>query len=82
MGGPHHLMSSKCSGITVRCLLLVTGDEAFVAEKIGEDLVVLVNSFQGVCGSWPGLTALLLKIVQKEAFGEGFTGSEGGNWGR
>lgn len=43
MGGPHHLMSSKCSGITVRCLLLVTGDEAFVAEKIGEDLAVLVN---------------------------------------
>lgn len=38
VGGAHGLMSSKCSGVTERCLLRLTGDEAFVVEKIGEDL--------------------------------------------
>jgi len=34
-GGARGLMSSKCSGVAERCLLLLTGDEAFAVEEIG-----------------------------------------------
>lgn len=38
VGGTGDLMSSKCSSVTERCLLLVTGDEAFAVEEFGEGL--------------------------------------------
>lgn len=31
-------MSSKCSGVVERCLLLPTGDEGFEGEEIGQGL--------------------------------------------
>lgn len=44
VGGAHGLMSSKCSA--QRFLLLLTGDEAFVVEKIGGVLA------EGACTRW------------------------------
>lgn len=45
-----------------RRLLLVTGDEAFVARDWRKTFgPSWLADFQGVCGSWPGVTALFLK---------------------
>lgn len=38
VGGARGLMSSKCSGVAERRLLLLTGDEAFAVERIGKGL--------------------------------------------
>lgn len=38
LGGARGLTSSKCSGVAERCLLLLTGDEAFAVEELGEGL--------------------------------------------
>ena len=57
VGGTRGLMSSKCSGIAERYLLLLTGDEAFVAEQIGWRGLSQLTDFKvcvGACGSWPG----------------------------